>query len=299
MKSRLFIYIALLSDGAIAAIKFLAAAITGSAAMLSEAIHSVIDCISQILLLWGIKRSMRKPDQRRPFGYGRELYFWSFLVSLIIFTIGGCISFYEGIGRLMHPVVSRDGHWNYIVLGVGFVFTIISIIPSFKAFNKQRGEVSFWRAIIDSKDPTTLIVLLSDIGDLLGLVVAFLGIFLSKQFHNPAYDGIASIIISLILITISLLLVKESRSLLMGETPSKRTIHKIIAIAEADDAIIKVKRHFSMYLAPEEIIFQLIAVFKDNLTTAEITDAIERISEKIRQKFPRVKQIFIEPGDGG
>lgn len=295
MKSKLYIYIALLSDAVIAATKFIVAAFTGSSAMLSEGIHSVIDCISQLLLLWGIRLSQRKADQRRPFGYGRELYFWSFLVSLIIFTIGGCISFYEGLMRLKHPIVNKDGHWNYVVLGVGLVLTIISIMPSLRKFNKQRGDVHFWKAIKDTKDPTTLIVLLGDIGDLLGLVIAFLGIFISKQFHNPIYDGIASIVISLILIAISLVLVRESRSLLMGESPGKRIVNKIIAIAEADAAIVRVKHQFSMYLAPEEIILQLIAVFKDELTTAEITEAIERISKNIQQKFPRMKQIFIEP----
>lgn len=295
MKSKLYIYIALLADAVIAATKFLVAAFTGSSAMLSEGIHSVIDCISQLLLLWGIRLSKRKADQRRPFGYGRELYFWSFLVSLIIFTVGGCISFYEGVMRLKYPVVNTDGHWNYIVLAVGLVLTVISITPSLKKFNQQRGSMPFWKAIKDTKDSTTLIVLLNDIGDLLGLIIAFFGIFLSEQFHNPSYDGIASIVISLILIGISLVLVRESRSLLMGETPGKNTVRKIIAIAEADDAIIKVQRQFSMYLSPEEIILQLIAVFKDGLTTAEITEAIERISKQIQQQFPRMKQIFIEP----
>jgi cation diffusion facilitator family transporter len=294
-ESKAFIYIALLADLVIAVTKFIAAAFTGSSAMLSEGIHSVIDSVNQVLLLFGIRKSQKKADQKRPFGYGRELYFWSFIVSLLMFSIGGCISFYEGVLRLRNPDVSDDQRWNYIVLGIAFIFTLISLIASLKRFNKERGELSFWEAIRESKDPSLFTVLLGEIGDVAGLVIAFLGVLFGHLFQNPYYDGIASMIIGVILIAISLILVRESRSLLMGETPNRKTLQKIIAIAESDPSIVKVKKHYSVYLAPEEIVLQLIATFKKDLTTEEITEAIKRISRAIQKKFPRFKQIFIEP----
>jgi cation diffusion facilitator family transporter len=263
--------------------------------MVSEGIHSLIDAVSQVLLIWGVKTSHRLPDANRPFGYGRELYFWSFIVSLMIFSFGGCISFYQGIIRFMHPVMTGAAAWNYVILTIAFVFNMISMISALKAFNKQRGNVPFWTAVIRTKDPSTIIVLLGDFGDLLGLFVAFVGIYLGRLLHNPYYDGVASIIIGVILIAISGLLIRESKSLLLGETTSKKNLKKIIAIAESDAAVIKVKKTFSTYMSPEEILLQLNTVFKDNLTTHQITDGIERITKLIQQQFPHVRQIFIEP----
>jgi len=212
-----------------------------------------------------------------------------------MFSIGGCISFYEGIIQLKHPENKENQIWNYIVLGAAFVFTLVSLFASLKKFNKDRGELPFWEAIKASKDPSVFTVLLGEIGDVAGLVIAFLGVFLGNLLHDPRYDGIASMVIGIFLIGISLLLVRESRSLLMGETPSRKTLRKIISITEADPSIIKVKKHFSMYLAPEEIVLQLIATFRKDLSTEEITDTIKRVSARIRREFPRFKQIFIEP----
>lgn len=295
MESKRFIYISLAVDLVIATSKFIAAAVTGSSAMISEGIHSVIDAISQLMLIWGIRSSRRKADYDRPFGYGRELYFWSFMVSLVIFLMGGCISFYEGLTRLNEPAPEGHEGWNYGILAIAFGFTLISMFSALKAFNKQRGNKPFIRSVIESKDPSTFIVLLGDFGDMLGLVVAFAGVLLGHLYHDPKYDGIASMVIGVIMLAISLLLVRESKSLLMGEPTSKRTLRKILKMTEADEAIVKVKRHFSTYLGPEEIILQLIAVFKDDLTTQQITDAIERVSKAISSEFPRMKQIFIEP----
>jgi cation diffusion facilitator family transporter len=296
VRSRLFIYVALAADLGIAATKFAVAAITGSSAMFSEGIHSVIDSINQLLLLLGIKRSKKKADEARPFGYGKELYFWSFIVSLLLFSLGGCISFYEGMLRLRRPAYSEDQFWNYIVLAASFLFTAITAFITFKKFNRQRGRLGFFRAIKESKDPALFIVLIGDMGDLVCLVIAFLGLFLGHLLQNSYYDGIAAMVIGVFLIVISLLLVRESRSLLMGETVSKRTIREIIALTEADPSIIKVKKHLSMYMSPEEVVLQLIAVFKKDLTAGQVTEAIKRIIKNIQEKFPRIKQIFIEPG---
>lgn len=295
MKSKLFIYVALAADIGIAVTKFIAAGFTGSSAMISEGIHSIIDSINQVLLLWGIKKSKKRADAKRPFGYGKELYFWSFVVSLLLFSAGGCISLYQGILRLKTPRIAENQTWSYIVLLIAFVFTAISATVTLKKFNKQRGDLGFFEAIRDSKDPALFIVLVGDLGDLIGLIIAFAGIFLGSLLHNPFYDGIASIIIGAFLIVISLLLVRESRSLLLGESISTKTIRKIIRLSQADPAIIKVKQHFSMYLGPEEVVLQINARFKEDLSTPAITEAIERISKNIEKEFPRIKQIFIEP----
>ena len=295
MKSKVFIYISLAVDLLIAALKFTAAAFTGSSSMISEGIHSVIDAVSQLLLIWGIKTSNRKADLSRPFGYGKELYFWSFIVSLMIFVLGGCVSVYQGIVRIQHPVLDGNEAWDYSVLAIAFIFTSISLYSARKEFNRQRGKIYFWKAVVQTKDPSTIIVLLGDVGDILGLIVAFLGIFLGHLYNNAYYDSIASIIIGLILIAISGLLVRESKSLLLGESTSRKTLKKVILLAQADEAVIKVKKHFSTYMSPEEVLLQLNTVFKDNLTTPQITDAIERITKAIQKDFPRIKQIFIEP----
>jgi len=298
MESKLFIYVALAMDVLIAIAKFIAAAATGSSSMVSEGVHSVIDAGSQLLLIWGIKKSRKQADAERPFGYGRELYFWSFIVSLITFLMGGCIAFYEGIMRFNKPELTGNQNWSYVILALAFAFTSVSMVASFKAFNKQRGDASFFKAVMQSKDPSTFIVLLGDLGDMAGLVVAFLGLYLTRLFHEPRYDGAASMIIGVILAATSMLLVRESKSLLMGETTSRKTLRRVVAIAEADDCVLKVKKHFSMYLAPEEIVLQLNTIFKEELTTHQITDAIERIIKTIQAEFPRIKQIFIEPVAG-
>lgn len=232
MKSRSFIYISLVVDLLIASAKFIAAYFTASSSMISEGIHSLIDAGSQLLLIWGFRTSRRSANSTRPFGYGKELYFWSFIVSLVIFSLGGCISFYEGLKRMNHPHIEGNANWNYAVLVIAFVFNMISMVAALKAFNKERREIPFWQAVIRTKDPSTIIVLLGDFGDLLGLTVAFLGIFLGRLMNNPFYDGIASMIIGLILILISGLLIRESKSLLMGETTSRQTLKRVVQIAE-------------------------------------------------------------------
>lgn len=295
MKSKLFLYVSLGADLLIAASKFVAAAFTGSASMTSEGIHSVIDALSQVMLIWGVKVSRREPDMDHPFGYGRELYFWSFIVSLVIFILGGCISVYEGFTRFSRPGFEGNPMWNYITLAIAFVFNAISMQSALKAFNKQRGSTSFWKAVIATKDPSTIIVLLGDFGDLLGLAIAFLGIYLGRLLKNPYLDGSASILIGAILIVISALLIRESKSLLMGEPISRRTLKKIIRLVEADDNIVKVTSHFSIYRSPEDVLLQMKAVFQDNLTTKQITTAISRICSGVSKQYPHIKQLFIEP----
>lgn len=279
----------------LAAAKFIAAGFTGSASMISEGIHSTIDATSQILLIWGVSTSKKKADEERPFGYGKELYFWSFIVSLITFLLGGCISMYEGFMRIKKPAFEGNPISDYIILGLAFVLNLISMRTASKAFKRQRGKTVFWDAVLKTKDPTTLIVLLGDYGDLLGIVIAFIGIFLGHVFHNPLYDGITSMIIGFILASISVLLIRESKSLLVGETPGKKQLAQALAITESDESVIRVKKHYSTVMSPDYTILILNTVFKENLTTSQITEAIQRISGDIQKSCSDIKQIFIEP----
>jgi cation diffusion facilitator family transporter len=295
MKGRLFLYISLAVDFLIAGFKFVATAVTGSSSMASEGIHSLIDGVSQLLLIWGVRSSKKLPDGERPFGYRKELYFWSFIVSLIIFLVGGCLSIFQGILRFKRPAFEGSPVWNYAVLSFAFVFNIISLFSALKAFNRQRRDSSFLKALVKTKDPSTIIVLLGDIGDIAGLAIAFLGVYLSHLYHNPHFDGIASIIIGTALIGISGFLLRESKSLLMGEPTSKKTLERVVAIAEADTSISKVAKYNSMYLSPEEILLEMNVVFNGNLNTDQIISAIDRVTEEIKTEFPLTKQIFIQP----
>ena len=293
--SKIPIYSALAANLVIAITKFVAAGFTGSSAMISEGVHSVVDTSNELLLLLGISSSKKPADQDRPFGYGKELYFWAFIVSLMIFGVGGGISFYEGIVHLQHPELIRNPLWNYVVLAIAFVFDGISFITAWKEFNRQRGETSFWSAVKKSKDPSTFVVLFEDAADLLGLIVAFLGIYLGQLYQNAYYDGVASLIIGVILTGVAVILARESRSLLMGESAGKTTMTGVLRITEADPAIMQVKRHMSMFMGPEEIVLMMEAVFDAGLTTPEITVAIKRIRQNVQKEYPFFRQIFIQP----
>lgn len=246
--SKIAVYSALFANMAIAVVKFIAAGVTGSSAMVSEGIHSVVDTGNEVLLLLGIPKSKRPPDIHRPFGYGKELYFWSFIVSLLIFAVGAGVSFYEGIMHLQHPTIIKDPFWNYLVLGFALLFDGISFTIALRQFNKERGTTRFWQAIKRSKDPTNFVVLFEDAADVCGLMVAFAGVWLGHYFQNPYFDGIASIIIGLILTAVSVVLARESYSLLMGETASPEVLQHVMQLAAADKNIIRVENPMSMFL---------------------------------------------------
>ena len=293
--SKIPLYSALAANLLIAITKFIAAGVTGSSAMISEGIHSVVDTTNEVLLLYGIHRSKKPADAQRPFGYGKELYFWAFVVSILIFGIGGGISFYEGVTHLQHPSMIEDPKWNYIVLGVAFLFDGISFITAQREFKKQRAGTPFWTAVKQSKDPSTFVVLFEDAADLLGLTVAFLGVFLGHFYQNPYFDGAASIIIGFILMAISGLLIKESRSLLMGETADEQTLQEVIRLTVKHPTVLKVNPPLSMYMGPEEIILLLPVTFREEATAAEITYTIREIRQAIQEQLPHIKQLFIEP----
>ena len=293
--SKIPLYSALIANLAIAITKFIAAGVTGSSAMISEGIHSLVDTTNEILLLYGIHRSKKPADAQRPFGYSKELYFWAFIVSILIFGIGGGISFYEGVTHLQHPSVIEDPHWNYLVLGIAFILDGFSFFTAQREFNRQRAGMPFWVAVRKSKDPSTFVVLFEDAADLLGLIVAFLGVFLGHYYQNPYYDGIASMLIGVILASISALLLIESRSLLMGETAEPEILQQAVQLASNNPAVSKVGLPLSMYMGPDDIILAIPITFREEVTGREITETIARIRQTIQQQIPPVKQIFINP----
>ncbi len=218
-KSKNSIYGALIANATIAVIKFIAASFSGSSSMLSEGIHSMVDTSNELFLLLGIHASKKPPDKQHPFGHGQELYFWSLIVSILIFGLGGGMSLYEGVNHILHPHVMENAFWNYIVLASAFVFEGISFYIAIRDFTKEPGNTgNFWKKLTSSKDPGFFIVIYEDAADLAGLLIAFAGVVLSDYFNNPLIDGIASAMIGLVLIVIAILMIVESHNLLIGES---------------------------------------------------------------------------------
>jgi cation diffusion facilitator family transporter len=289
------IYSALAADILIAVVKFFAGAYSNSSSMISEGIHSLVDSTNQILLLYGMKRSKKSPDKKRPFGYGKELYFWTFIISILIFALGGGVSIFQGINHIRKPLPLEDPTWNYVVLAISVVFEGTSLIIAIREFNKVRGDLSFWQAIIRSKDPASFQVLFEDSAAVSGLVIVFIFMKIAHAYNLPVLDGVASITVGLLLVFVSLILARESRSLLMGEGIAPETQKKIIALAERDPSVIKVANVLSTYESPEEVVLMLIINFKPDLDTEEITDTIERVRMAIKKQFELVEFVIIQP----
>jgi cation diffusion facilitator family transporter len=289
------IYSALIANLLIAVTKFIAGAIGNSAAMIAEGVHSVVDTINQLLLLLGIKLSKQKPDKYHPLGYGKELYFWSFVVSILIFGLGGGISIYQGVVHILHPIELGDPTWSYVVLALSIVFEGTSLIIAAKEFNKLRDGQTWWQAIIKSKDPSTFLVLFEDSAAVVGLFIVMICLWLSHHFNKPFIDGVASLLVGLLLVFVSLILARESRSLLMGEGIKRDTKKRIREIVHGDKSVLSLMHLLSTYQSPEEILLMLIVAFKPNLDTAEINDAIDRIREEIKTEYPRIKFVIIQP----
>ncbi|MEH2159852.1 MAG: cation diffusion facilitator family transporter [Nostoc sp.] len=292
--SRKTIFAAMGSNLAIAITKFIAASITGSSAMISEGIHSVVDTGDQLLLLLGISRSQKPADESHPFGYGQELYFWTFIVAILIFAIGGGMSIYEGITHLINPSPLEDPMWNYIVLGMAILLEGYSWTVALKEFLPTKGKQNFWQAIKNSKDPTVITILFEDTAAILGLFVALIGIFLGHLFNNVSFDGIASIIIGIILAIVAVVLARESKGLLVGESADPQTIANIRSLSKTEPGVKEVIRVLTMQLAPQEVLLNLEIQFYGNLTGEEIALTVESLEVKISQKHPEIKQIFIE-----
>jgi cation diffusion facilitator family transporter len=293
-KRPIAVYGAIGANLAVAVTKFLAAIASGSSAMLSEGIHSTVDTGNQALLLLGLKMSAKPSDRRHPFGHGRELYFWSLIVAVLLFGVGGGMSFYEGVTHLQHPSELADPTWNYVVLALSFVFEGVSWIVAFKQFHPEVEEGTFWEAIRASKDPSVVTVLFEDSAALAGLVVAFLGVYLGHRLRNHYFDGGASILIGIMLTAVAGFLAYECKGLLIGESAAPHVVRFIRRAAESDPEVAKVRPPRTMHLGPEDVLLNLDVQFRDGLSSTEIASAIERLETKIRQKYPEIRQISIE-----
>ncbi|HEY7316031.1 MAG TPA: cation diffusion facilitator family transporter [Candidatus Binatia bacterium] len=293
-ESRKAIYAAIGANVAIAATKFTAAAFTGSSAMISEGIHSLVDTGNGGLLLLGIERSQRPADAAHPFGYGKELYFWTLIVAIMIFAVGGGISAYEGLLHILNPKPIEEPIWNYVVLGLAIVFEGISFYVAFRAFQSAKGEQVFWRAVHASKDPTTFTVLFEDSAALLGLLVALVGVYLAHELDNPYFDGAASIIIGVILAAVAVLLAYETKGLLVGEGADPKTLREIRGLAESNPRVERVNRALTMYFGPHTVLLAMDLQFRKDLTGTDLAQTVDRLEEAIRKRFPDVQHIFIE-----
>lgn len=288
------IYAALAANLAIALTKFGAAAISGSSAMASEGIHSLVDTGNELLLLLGVRLSKRPADANHPFGYGQELYFWTLIVAILLFSIGGGMSIYEGIGHLLQPEPLGNPMWNYIVLGVAFLFEGFSWTVSLKALLANKREPNIWQAVRASKDPTIFSVLFEDTAALLGLTVAFIGVFFGHLFNNLYLDGAASVTIGVILAIVALLLAYECKGLLVGESANTQVVKSIRALTATDPAVAGVLRVLTLQFGPHEVLLNLEIQFQQNLSAEQVALAVARIEGQIRDQHPDIKQIFIE-----
>jgi cation diffusion facilitator family transporter len=293
-ESKTAIFAAIAGNLAIAVTKFVAAAFTGSSAMLSEGIHSVVDTGNGALMLLGLRMSRKPADDTHPFGYGKELYFWSLVVAILIFALGGGMSFYEGISHLRHPHAIASPGWNYLVLGLAILFESISFFFAFRAFRKEMSGGSILETVRASKDPTTFTILFEDTAAILGLFVALAGILLGQILDNHYLDGIASLVIGLILGVVAIFLAYESRSLLIGEGVSQDTLESIRAILCDDSTVLEVKKALTMHFGPNDVLLTLDVRFPKDLTAAQIAPAVEQLEHKIRAKHPEITHIFVE-----
>lgn len=292
--SKTVIYAALAGNAAIAAVKFAAAGFTGSAAMLSEAIHSLVDTGNQLLLLFGLRQAAKPPSARHPFGYGLQLYFYTFVVAVLIFGVGAVISIIKGVEKINHPASVEHAWINYLVLSFGVVFEGGVWIIALKAFNKQRAGRSWLSAVRSSKDPTVFTVLFEDTAALMGLMVALLGVFLSEALHMPVIDGLASVLVGAILAATAAFLAFESQSLLTGEAASHETRVSINRIARAEPGVVGLNQALTMHFGPNEVLVALSLDFDDTLPAGEVEHAVTRIEHAIKRAHPDVSRVFIE-----
>ena len=292
--SKLAIYGAIVADVVIAASKFVAAYFTGSSAMISEGIHSVVDTSDGLLLLYGMHQSQKPADARHPFGRSQELYFWSLIVAVLIFAIGGGMSFYEGIKHIQNPEPLTDPLWNYVVLGVSALFEGASVWLAVKGLLEKPDNEGIWRELRRSKDPSLFAVALENGAALVGLVLAALGVYFGHSLRNPYLDGAASVAIGVLLMIVAIFLVARTKHLLVGEGVDADTLADLTAIARAEPAVNQIRPPLTLYLGPHDVILALDVDFKDDLTATEIEQAITRLQDAVRQKHPYFKRIFIE-----
>ncbi|MEZ2417810.1 cation diffusion facilitator family transporter [Luteibacter sp. RCC_6_2] len=293
--SRLVVYAALAANVGIAIAKFIAAAVSGSSAMLSEGVHSLVDSINEVLLLHGLRRSQRRPDRQHPLGFGRELYFWSFIVALLVLALGAGFSLYEGVNHILSPEPLRDPTLNYIVLAVGVIFEGASWWLSLKSVQRKKGKLGYFEAFRSTKDPTTFSVLFEDSAALVGLAIAAIGVYLSHALGDPRIDGWASIGIAVVLALASAMLARESKALLIGEPAQPHLLADVCGIAGKVEGVEAVNGVLTVQVGPDHVLVALSAAFDDRLTTVEIEQCVRTIEARTKEAKLPIVALFIKP----
>ncbi|MES9863714.1 MAG: cation diffusion facilitator family transporter [Candidatus Thiodiazotropha sp. LLP2] len=292
--SKKVIIAALIGNTLISITKFVAAFFTGSSAMLSEGIHSLVDTGNQGLLLYGMSRAQKPADEAFPFGYGKEIYFWSFIVAILIFALGGGISIYEGIKHIQHPEPISSPIINYLVLGLAMVFEGAAWVFAFREFSKVKGKWGYMEAVQRAKDPSIFVVLFEDSAAMLGLIVAFLGVLLAQLTGIPFFDGLASVVIGLILVGTAIWLAYETKGLLIGESANQPVIQGVRALVADRESVDHVNEVLTMHMGPDFVLVNLSVDFKDHLSADEVETSIAEMDLAIKAEFSHVKRIFIE-----
>jgi len=292
--SKHVIYAALGGNLLIAICKFAASAYTGSSAMLSEAIHSMVDTGNQGLLLLGLARAKRPPDAKHPFGYGMEVYFWTFVVAIMIFAVGAGVSIYEGVHKLSDPEPVKSIHINFIVLGAALVFEGGAWWIAYKEFKREQGSMGLFEAVRNSKDPTVFTVLFEDTAAMLGLIVAGAGLAIAHFFNLPVMDGVASIVIGVILAVTAALLAYECKGLLIGEGARPAMLARIRGIIDEHPSILRTNELLTMHLGPNDVLVNVSIDFIDGISATDVEAAISEFERRIKDDHPEVQRIFIE-----
>jgi cation diffusion facilitator family transporter len=293
--SRLVLLAALGANLLIALAKFGAAAITHSSAMLSEAVHSLVDTGNEVLLMYGARRAARPPDAEHPVGHGREFYFWSFIVSLMIFALGAGVSVYEGIRHVLAAVEMRNVLVNYLVLALAALFEGTSWVFAFREFRRRKGDRGYLEAATETKDPTTLTVFLEDSAALIGIAIAAVGMYAAQALDNPVYDGIASIAIGVLLGVVAIFLARENKQLLIGEAGRPALVRSLAEIARADSAVQALNGMLTFQLAPTQVIVAWSLHFRDGLDSDAIECAVERLEHRVRERHPDIIMLLVKP----
>ena len=288
------VWAAMLANLAIAVSKTVVALVSGSSAMLAEACHSLADTGNEVLLMVGLKRSQRPPDEKHPFGYGKEEYFWSLMVALMIFTMGASVSVYEGIKKLIHPHPLEGLFWIYLVLGVSFVMEAWSLKVALGEFRKTVGKEGFWKAIRTTGNVTLVVILFEDSAALVGLILAFLGVSLAHATGHYIYDGLASVAIGLLLGGVAFFLATKTRDLLIGKAATREKVARVREVLSRCGLVEGVGDVLTMQLGPDNILVAVNLDFKDELPVGDLEKLIDRLEKSIREALPQAKEIFIE-----
>lgn len=293
--SKLVVYVALAGNLAIAIAKFIAAAISGSSAMLSEGVHSLVDTINEVLLLYGMHRAGKPATPAHPLGHGRELYFWSFIVALLVFAMGAGVSLYEGIVHIRNPEPARNHALSYGVLAVSMLFEGISWWVALREFRARKGRLGYFEAFRQSKDPSTFTVLLEDSAAMLGLLIALAGLLSAQLLEMPELDGVASIGIALVLGVAAFLLARETKGLLIGEPAHPQVAASLLEIAAHDPDVRAANGVLTLQMGPDQVVAALSAEFEDSRTTPQIEACVRRIEQAARQRHPDLTTLFVKP----